>query len=86
MRDEYNIMSLEPRKNPYFKTKEHLMKNSNINVKKAPTETQMEMLKQAANRPICFDDDVYGIHKCFETRIGNCVCFFSKLFCGAGPV
>lgn len=57
MRDEYNIMSLEPRKNPYFKTKEHLMKNSNINVKKAPTETQMEMLKQAANRPICFDDD-----------------------------
>ena len=57
MRDEYNIMNLEPRKNPYFKTNGHLMKNSNIDVKKAPTEAQMEMLKQAATRPIFFDED-----------------------------
>lgn len=33
------------------------MKISNVDVKKAPTEDQMEMLKQAARHPICFDED-----------------------------
>lgn len=48
---------LKPRKNPYTQTKGNIMKISNVDVKKAPTETQMEMLKQAAKRPICFDED-----------------------------
>ena len=33
------------------------MKVSNFDVTQAPTKEQIEMLKQAADRPICFDED-----------------------------
>lgn len=52
MRDEYDISKSNPRKNPYVKT-------TNVDVKKVPTETQMEMLKQAVKRPISFDEGEY---------------------------
>ncbi|WP_373245540.1 hypothetical protein [Lacrimispora indolis] len=33
------------------------MKISNVDVKKASTEKQKEMLEDAEKRPICFDED-----------------------------